>query len=106
MRLSWPTVVLSPEAIIAIECAVILCNSDRIGPTDLALTCQEPPPQPPNPDLTRLDDYFRDFVQKHQTHMTETDLARALGISRKTLWERRSRMKLPRERGGGGLGEI
>ncbi len=28
--------------------------------------------------------------------MTETELARALGISRKTLWERRQRENLPR----------
>lgn len=43
-----------------------------------------------------LNDYFRRFVLENQTHMNETELARALGISRKTLWERRQRENLPR----------
>jgi DNA-binding NtrC family response regulator len=30
--------------------------------------------------------------------MTETELAQALGISRKTLWERRQRFGLPRSK--------
>jgi DNA-binding NtrC family response regulator len=43
-----------------------------------------------------LQDYFRRFVLENQTRMNETELARALGISRKTLWERRQRENLPR----------
>lgn len=46
-----------------------------------------------------LNEYFRRFVQENQGSMTETELARALGISRKTLWERRQRENLPRPRG-------
>ncbi|WP_018169413.1 MULTISPECIES: sigma-54 dependent transcriptional regulator [unclassified Thioalkalivibrio] len=46
-----------------------------------------------------LNEYFRHFVQENQGSMTETELARALGISRKTLWERRQRENLPRPRG-------
>ncbi|WP_018948655.1 sigma-54 dependent transcriptional regulator [Thioalkalivibrio sp. ALMg11] len=46
-----------------------------------------------------LNEYFRRFVQENQDSMTETELARALGISRKTLWERRQRENLPRPRG-------
>jgi hypothetical protein len=34
-----------------------------------------------------LDEYFRRFVPENQGHMTETELARRLGISRKALWE-------------------
>ena len=45
-----------------------------------------------------LNEYFRQFVQENQDRMTETELARALGISRKTLWERRQRENLPRPR--------
>jgi DNA-binding NtrC family response regulator len=43
-----------------------------------------------------LQDYFRRFVLDNQARMNETELARALGISRKTLWERRQRENLPR----------
>jgi len=43
-----------------------------------------------------LTDYFRRFVLENQARMNETELARALGISRKTLWERRLREHLPR----------
>ena len=43
-----------------------------------------------------LDDYFRHFVISNQSDMTATELAQRLGISRKSLWERRQRMDLPR----------
>jgi len=45
-----------------------------------------------------LEDYFRAFVLANQEHMTETELARRLGISRKALWERRQRLGVPRPR--------
>ncbi len=45
-----------------------------------------------------LDDYFRRFVLDHQDTLSETELARRLGMSRKALWERRHRMGLPRPR--------
>ncbi|HEY5791026.1 MAG TPA: sigma-54-dependent Fis family transcriptional regulator, partial [Gammaproteobacteria bacterium] len=45
-----------------------------------------------------LEAYFRQFVLDNQEQMTETELARRLGISRKALWERRQRFDLPRLR--------
>ena len=53
--------------------------------------------QDPNEDLS-LEDYFARFVMENQDHMTETELARKLGISRKCLWERRQRLGIPRSR--------
>ncbi|MFZ2320277.1 MAG: sigma-54-dependent Fis family transcriptional regulator, partial [Pseudomonas sp.] len=47
-----------------------------------------------------LEDYFQHFVLEHQDHMTETELARKLGISRKCLWERRQRLGIPRRKSG------
>ena len=44
-----------------------------------------------------LDDYFKHFVLTHQHKMTETQLAQSLGISRKSLWERRQKLKIPRK---------
>lgn len=46
-----------------------------------------------------LDDYFVHFVLENEASMTETDLARKLGISRKSLWERRQRLGIPRKKG-------
>jgi len=48
-----------------------------------------------NEDLS-LEDYFQHFVLEHQDYMSETDLAQKLGISRKSLWERRQRLGIPR----------
>ena len=45
-----------------------------------------------------LEDYFQHFVLEHQDAMTETELARRLGISRKCLWERRQRYGIPRKK--------
>lgn len=45
-----------------------------------------------------LDDYFMHFVLENESKMTETDLARKLGISRKSLWERRQRLGIPRSK--------
>ena len=49
-------------------------------------------------DGLTLEDYFQRFVLEHQDQMTETELAKKLGISRKTLWERRQRLGIPRKK--------
>jgi len=43
-----------------------------------------------------IHDHFRATVLKYQGAMGETELAKKLGISRKTLWERRKKMGIPR----------
>ncbi|HSN82615.1 MAG TPA: sigma-54 dependent transcriptional regulator, partial [Polyangiales bacterium] len=43
-------------------------------------------------DDPSLEGYLRRFVLSHQHELSETELAKRLGISRKTLWERRQRM--------------
>ncbi|MEH6825357.1 MAG: sigma-54 dependent transcriptional regulator [Motiliproteus sp.] len=52
---------------------------------------------PTSPPALSLEDYFQRFVLEHQQTMTETELAKRLGISRKTLWERRQRLGIPRK---------
>lgn len=44
-----------------------------------------------------LEDYFQRFILEHQDQMSETELARKLGVSRKSLWERRKRLGIPRK---------
>ncbi|NIB42900.1 sigma-54-dependent Fis family transcriptional regulator [Pseudomaricurvus alkylphenolicus] len=59
------------------------------------------PAQDPNEDLS-LEDYFQRFVLEHQDTMSETELARKLGVSRKCLWERRQRLGIPRKKTAAG----
>ncbi|MCB1804703.1 MAG: sigma-54-dependent Fis family transcriptional regulator [Candidatus Competibacteraceae bacterium] len=49
-------------------------------------------------DAMSLDDYFVHFVLSNQDKLTETELAKRLGISRKSLWERRQRLGIPKAR--------
>ncbi|HXH01926.1 MAG TPA: sigma-54 dependent transcriptional regulator [Candidatus Competibacteraceae bacterium] len=85
----------------AIERAVILCEGAEIGSALLGIPeagCPAAAPATaaaPDPQLS-LDDYFRHFVLTHQDKLSETEIARRLGISRKALWERRQRMGIPR----------
>ncbi|WP_296222184.1 sigma-54-dependent transcriptional regulator [Pseudomonas sp. UBA2684] len=113
----WPGNVRELEN--AIERAVILCESTAISaellgidielddledddflglPTQTSSNSHEP-----TEDLS-LEDYFQHFVLEHQDHMTETELARKLGISRKCLWERRQRLGIPRRKTGAATG--
>ncbi|SDI09199.1 Two-component response regulator CbrB [Pseudomonas benzenivorans] len=109
----WPGNVRELEN--AIERAVILCENSAISAEllgiDIELDDLEDddflglPTQAGNSSLEptedlSLEDYFQHFVLEHQDHMTETELARKLGISRKCLWERRQRLGIPRRKSG------
>ena len=85
----------------AIERAVILADDgSMITPNLLAInaTLTEPTDGEIIVDQseTSLEDYFVRFVTDHQDELTETELADKLGISRKSLWERRQRLNIPR----------
>jgi len=112
---SWPGNVRELEN--AVERAVILCESPEISADLLGIDIElsdldddEPfaslsgngsstsnTSHEPTEDLS-LEDYFQHFVLEHQDHMTETELARKLGVSRKCLWERRQRLGIPRRK--------
>lgn len=49
------------------------------------------------PENLSLDDYFQRFVLENQDSMSETKLAKKLGVSRKCLWERRQKLGIPRK---------
>ncbi|MES9945750.1 MAG: sigma-54 dependent transcriptional regulator [Candidatus Thiodiazotropha sp.] len=100
-RYHWPGNVR--ELANTIERAVILCEGDHITPQLLAIdhhiTTKRLNSDNPTDSLS-LEEYFRHFVLDNQDHMTETELAKQLGISRKALWERRQRFGIPREKKG------
>jgi DNA-binding NtrC family response regulator len=116
-RHRWPGNVRELEN--AIERASILADGDLITPAQLDLEMetgddyaipsslvegdneQKPPPSRESDagsDLS-LEDYFQHFVLENQDRMSETELAQKLGISRKSLWERRQRLGIPRKKG-------
>jgi DNA-binding NtrC family response regulator len=97
----WPGNVRELEN--AIERAVILSEGEAITADLLAI--EAPSEEPPTaasadklPDDLSLDDYFRHFVLSNQGELTETELSKRLGISRKSLWERRQRLGIPKPR--------
>lgn len=118
-RYRWPGNVRELEN--AIERASILVDSDVITPALLDLDSDPddehipetlvegdnepaatPTPEPFN-DLS-LEDYFQHYVLENQDRMSETELAHKLGISRKSLWERRQRLGIPRKKSSGSAG--
>ena len=97
----WPGNVRELEN--AIERAVILCESCSITPELLAVEAEAPhrsvqDNETAMDDNVSLKDYFQQFVLKNQDQMTETELALKLGISRKSLWQKRQKLNIPRKK--------
>ena len=98
-RYPWPGNVRELEN--AIERAVLLADGSTVDAELLAI--EEYVEKVRAPDLdesnaSTLEDYFREFVAANEDHCTETELAARLGISRKSLWERRQKLGIPRKR--------
>ncbi|AZT82719.1 sigma-54-dependent Fis family transcriptional regulator [Marinobacter sp. NP-4(2019)] len=115
-RHRWPGNVRELEN--AIERATILCDTDLITPSLLDLEYdgsdeyipetlvegnneQVRNREPESSNDLSLEDYFQHFVLENQDKMSETELAQKLGISRKSLWERRQRLGIPRKKSSG-----
>lgn len=48
-------------------------------------------------DILSIVDYFKYIVQTYQASFSDTELSNKLGISRKSVWEKRKRYAIPRE---------
>jgi len=75
--------------------AMFVSRTNVIGLSDLGFNASLSQGNENERDLS-LDEYFRFFVLRNQTTLSETELAARLGISRKALWERRQKMNLLR----------
>jgi DNA-binding NtrC family response regulator len=126
MSYNWPGNVRELEN--AMQRAVILCeDSNEIGEHLLSidtdyqdlddntgssvfeparLANRSPGGAPAASEDLSLEDYFQRFVLEHQDSMSETELARKLGVSRKCLWERRQRLGIPRTKSTAALSSV
>ena len=98
-RYRWPGNVRELEN--ALERAVILCHSTTIDANMLPIHVGNSPTAQADAQRessSSLEGYFLRFVLDNEERLTETELAKALGISRKSLWERRQRLNIPRRR--------
>ena len=86
----------------AIERAVILADDGAVVTESLLAIDPASSPVSEQDEAdekqTSLEDYFVRFVQENEDFLTETQLAAQLGISRKSLWERRQRLNIPRKK--------
>lgn len=99
MQYDWPGNVRELDQ--AVERAVLVSEATSILPEDLGIDTIPPPQRPveqSSGEFTSLEDYFIEFVRTNEERYTETELAEKLGISRKSLWERRNKLGIPRRR--------
>jgi DNA-binding NtrC family response regulator len=96
-RYAWPGNIRELQNII--ERALILTDSNEINLTHIAFFNEQKVAKKVSSSMVKtlsLDQYLIHFLHQNN-HQTETELARQLGISRKTLWEKRHRLKIPKK---------
>jgi len=100
---SWPGNIREMKNII--ERALILSEGDTITPDQISLFNDTEQKNKSNNNRDNqedclnklsLDEYLIHFLEQNKDK-TETYLAKQLGISRKTLWEKRNRLNIPKK---------
>ncbi len=95
MEYDWPGNVRELQNII--ERSVLLADGESIQPSHLAEELRRQghfknaaPAHEAGPELS-IEDYTKEFILRHQSEYGEQELADKLGITRKSLWEKRKR---------------
>ncbi len=73
---------------------IILCTTDINEQIDLditVITLDNYNKIYDNGDILSIDDYVKYIIQSFQNNFTDTELSKKLGISRKSLWEKRKK---------------
>ena len=93
----WPGNIRELQNVL--ERAALICREPEIAERFLpkSILARDAPERP----LARvidlsIEDYIQAFVKQNQDRLSETELAEKLGITRKTLWEKRKRWNLRR----------
>ncbi len=82
------------------ERAILISDGDLIKPEHLPVGMQADAPNQYQVFDQRLsiEDYTKTFIQRYQSECNEQQLADLLGITRKSLWEKRKKWGIPKER--------
>lgn len=93
----WPGNIRELQNVL--ERAVLISDGQTITKDHLPMTLKAPGPQGASPargDLS-IEDYTRAFILSNQAQYSEQELADKLGITRKTLWEKRKKWGIKRQ---------
>ncbi len=97
MRYEWAGNVRELQNVI--ERAILICDGTVIGPEHLPGGVLPSAEQDQVFDKKlSIEDYTKTFIQKYQSEFNEQQLAELLGITRKSLWEKRKKWGIQKER--------
>jgi DNA-binding NtrC family response regulator len=83
-----------------IERAILIADGDLIKPEHLpvGMKAEEPFQHQAFDKRLSIEDYTKAFIQRYQSECNEQQLADMLGITRKSLWEKRKKWGIAKER--------